>query len=165
MNARQLTWKHALGVAAVVFVVAYAVLAVWNARGRSMPQNSWVAVGVVVVMAALVLYAGNEIRLYLRGESTRPPSPQRARSTLVGAQACVLGGGAFAGWYGGTAAVDAGRLQTTTGPSSFLLAIVLTVVCAGLVGSGLIVQWWCKLPEDDEEKRRRTPKGPPGEVV
>ena len=165
MNPRQLTWKNALGVAAVVFVVAYAALAVWSSHGRSMPQNSWVAVGVVVVMGALVLYSGNEIRLYLRGESTRPPSPQRARSTLVGAQACILAGAAFAGWYAGTAAVDAGRLQTTTGPSSFLLALVLTLVCAALVASGLVVQGWCKLPEDDDEKRRRTRNGPHGEVV
>ncbi|NYJ73468.1 DUF3180 family protein [Allobranchiibius huperziae] len=165
MNAGQLTWKHALGVAAVVFVVAYAALAVWNAHGHAMPQNSWIAVGVVVVMAAMVLFAGNEIRIYLKGESTRPPSPQRSRSTLVAAQACILAGAAFAGWYAGTAAVDAGRMQTTTGPSSFLLAVVLIVVCVALVVSGLVVQWWCKLPEDDEDKKRRTPKGPPGEVV
>lgn len=155
MKVGQLTWKHALGVALVVLVIGYGILQIWSSRGHSLPQNSWVAVGVVVLMAVLVLYVGNEIRIYLRGESTRPPSPQRARSTLVAAQACVLGGAAFTGWYAGTAIVQAGRLQTTTGPGGFTLAVVLTVACAALVVSGLIVQWWCKLPEDDDEKPGR----------
>lgn len=148
----QLSWKHALGVAGVVFVLSYAALQVWSSQGNSMPQNSWIAVGVIGVMAGFVLFMGNEVRIYLRGESVRPLPPERARSTLVASQACVLAGAAFAGWYAGTVAVNIDRLQTTTGPSAFTIALVLTVACIGLVATGLIVQWWCKLPEDDDKK-------------
>lgn len=167
MSGTQLDWKHALGVAGVVFLIGYGVLQFWSDRGHSLPQNSWIAVGVVVLMAVLMLYTGNEIRVYLRGESARPPSPQRARGTVVAAQACVLGGAVFTGWYAGTAAVQAGRLQTSTGPAGLTVAIVLTVACVGLVGSGLIVQWWCKLPDDDDDPTRKGPGGRRhrGEVV
>lgn len=155
MSGEQLSWKHALGVAGVIFVISYAFLQFWNTRGNSLPQNSWIAAGVLVLMAVLMLYAGNEIRVYLKGESRRPPSPQKARNTVVAAQACILGGAAFTGWYAGTAAVQVTRLSTTTGPGAFTVAAVLTVACIGLVGAGLLVQSWCKLPEDDDETPKR----------
>lgn len=159
----QLTWKHALGIAAVVFVLSYAALQVWSSQGNALPQNSWIAVGVIVVMAAFVLFMGNEVRVYLRGESVRPLPPQRARSTLVASQACVLAGAAFAGWYAGTVAVNVDRLQSTSGPRAFTVALVLTLACVALIATGLVVQWWCKLPEDDEDtRRRRTRNGPRG---
>lgn len=159
----QLSWKHALGVAGVIFVLSYAALHVWSSQGHSLPQNSWIAVGVIAVMAGFVLFMGNEVRVYLRGDSERPLPPQRARSTLVAAQACVLAGAAFTGWYAGTVAANVDRLQTATGPKAFILALVLTVACIGLVATGLVVQWWCKLPEDDEKKRRDS--SPRGEVA
>lgn len=156
----RLTWKHALVTAAVLFVLSYAALQVWSSHGNSLPQNSWVAVGVIAVMAAFVLYLGNEVRTYLKGLSLRLLPPQRARSTLVAAQACILAGAAFAGWYASAAAIYADRLQTTTGPGAFALALVLTLACIGLVATGLIVQWWCTLPEDDEDDRRRREQAP-----
>ncbi len=161
----QLTWRHALAVAAPVFLLGYGALRWWSGHGHSLPQNSWVAVGVLAVMAALVMHAGNEIRVYLSGESTRPPSPQRARATVVGAQACVLAGSVFVGWYTATAAVFAGRLQTTTGPSSLVVSVVLAVASAALVACGLVVQAWCTLPEDDDERRRKGRRGPPGQAA
>lgn len=159
----QLSWKHALGIAGVVFVLSYAALQVWSSQGNSLPQNSWIAVGVIAVMAGFVLFMGNEVRVYLRGESVRPLPPQRARSTLVASQSCVLAGAVFAGWYAGTVAVNIDRLQTTTGPRAFTIALVLTVACVGLVATGLVVQWWCKLPEDKDTPHRDG--GPHGEAV
>lgn len=159
----QLSWKYALGIAGVVFVLSYAALQVWSSQGNALPQNSWIAVGVIAVMAGFVLFMGNEVRVYLRGESVRPLPPQRARSTLVASQACVLAGAAFAGWYAGTVAVNIDRLQTSTGPRAFTIALVLTVACIGLVATGLVVQWWCKLPEDDDKPRRDG--GPHSEAV
>lgn len=164
MNGEQLGWRHALGVAAVIFVIGYAFLQFWNTRGNTLPQNSWIAVGVIALMAVLVLYAGNDIRIYLKGESKRPPSPQKARNTLVAAQACILGGAVFTGWYASTTAVQTTRLGTTTGPGAFAVAAVLTLACVGLVVSGLIVQSWCKLPEDDDdpERGKSEKRGKPG---
>ncbi len=164
----QLSWKHALAVTGVILVISYAVLQFLNTRGNSLPQNSWIAVGVLLLMTALMLYVGNDIRVYLKGESRRPPSPQKARSTLVAAQACVLGGAAFAGWYAGTAAVQVARLGTTTGPGAFAVAAVLTLACVALVVSGLVVQSWCKLPDDDDISKpgkRGRGDGRAGEVI
>lgn len=163
MNGEPLSWRHALGVGAVFFVISYGFLQFWNSRGNTLPQNSWIAVGVIVLMAVLMLYAGNEIRVYLKGESKRPPSAQKARNTVVAAQACILGGAVFTGWYAGAVAVQAARLETTTGPGAFAIAAVLAVACAGLVASGLLVQSWCRLPEDDEDFRRGQ-SGKPGKA-
>ena len=158
VNDEGLTWKHATTAAAVVLVPAYAVLRWWSESGRSMPQNSWFAVAIIVLMAVAILVAAREIQRYVKGESTVVPTPQRARRTLVGAQATIVGGGAAAGWYLAQAFVHLPNADVDSIRSALIRASVLFVVSAGLSVAGLVAQAWCKNPpEDDDADRDRLP--------
>ncbi|WP_186526278.1 DUF3180 domain-containing protein [Leekyejoonella antrihumi] len=149
------TWKHAAGCGGLVFVVAYAALRLWSTRGHAMPNNSWFALGVLVLMIALVLVGGWDIRRYLQGQSTRMPTPMRARRTLVAGQACALGGSAVAAWYVAHAAVDARSLDVPSVQDAFWMAVLLAAGALGLVAAGFVVQSWCRIPDDDDQERRR----------
>jgi hypothetical protein len=111
---------------------------------------SWFLLVTIVLLSVAVLAAGAEVRAYLRGTSTRPPSPQRARRAVVAAQACVLAGAMFAGWFGAYALIELGRLDASSAFGNMVQAAVLCVASIGAAVTGLIVQGWCRIPEDKD---------------
>lgn len=151
MSERGATWKQALAIGGIVFLIAYGALRLWSSRGHSMPHDSWLALGVLVIMIVMVLVGGWEIRQYLKGLRESAPSPQRARRTVVLAQACALGGSAVAGWYLAHVAVAARRLDVPSGQSAFLVAVVLVAGSVGLAVAGFVSQSWCRIPHDDDD--------------
>lgn len=162
MSQDGVTWKQSAAVGAIVFLIAYGALRLWSSHGHAMPQNSWFAFGVIIAMIAMVLVGGWSIREYLHGQSLRPPSPQRARRTLVAGQACALAGAVVVGWYAAHAAVFARHLEIPSDRSDFWMSLALTAVAVGLVVAGFVVQAWCRIPDDDDEERRRRQGGSGG---
>lgn len=160
MSENGVTWRHAAVVGAVVLGVVYALLRLSVSRGNGLPRGTWFALVAIVLLSLAVLAGGWEVRAYLRGTSTRPPSPQRARRTLVAAQACVLAGAAVAGWYAAYALVEAGRLSANSALSGMVQAIVLAIASIGAVAAGLVAQGWCRIPEDKDDDSRGGPGGP-----
>ncbi|AKU18081.1 DUF3180 domain-containing protein [Luteipulveratus mongoliensis] len=160
MSEEGLSWRHAVTTGVVVLIPSYAGLRLWSEGGRAMPQNSWFAVAIIVLMAVAILVAAGEIHRYVEGKSTVLPTPQRARRTVVGAQATVIGGGAAAGWYLAQALVHIPNADVDSVRSSLTLAAVLTLASAGLSAAGLVAQAWCKNPpeDDDPDDKRRPPE-------
>jgi len=159
-----LTWRHALGVGVVILLVCYGILRWTTAHGHGLPHMSWFLLVTIVLLSIAVLSAGAEVRAYLRGTSTRPPSPQRARRALVAAQACVLAGAMIAGWFGAYALIELGRLDADSAFGGMVQAAVLCVAAVGAVVTGLIVQGWCRIPQDkdrDEDSDDDSPGGGP----
>ncbi len=148
------SWKHSAWLAGIVFIVAYGALRLWSSRGHEMPHNSWFAFAVMLVMIVMVLVGGWNIREYLRGRSTRVPSPQRARRTLVAGQACALAGAVAVGWYAAHAAVFARHLDIPSDRGDFWLSLLLVAGAVGLAAAGLIAQSWCRIPHDDDDDHR-----------
>ncbi|MDE9364940.1 DUF3180 domain-containing protein [Luteipulveratus sp. YIM 133132] len=159
MNHDGLTWKHATTAAAVVLVPAYAGLRLWSESGHTPPRNSWFAVAIILLMASAILAAAREIRRYVKGDSKFVLTPQRARRTVVGSQATIIGGGAAAGWYLAQAFVHLPNADVDSVRSALVLAAVLFVASAGLAVAGLVAQSWCKNPPEDEDSER-DPRGP-----
>lgn len=127
----------------------------WQAMGNAVPAVPWIAVGPLALLILLVLASGWQVRRYARFRSqdstAKAPqriSPERARGTLVAAQAAALGGGALVGWY---LAILLLRLPATD-VSSVRDQAIRAAVCAGvallLALAGLLAQHWCRLPPD-----------------
>lgn len=150
-NESGVTWRHAAGVGVVLLLVCYGVLRWTTAQGHGLPHMSWFLVVAFVLLSIAVLAAGWEVRAYLHGTSLHPPSPQKARRALVAAQACVLAGAMFAGWFGAYALIELGRLDANSALGGLIQAIVLFVVSIGAVVVGLVVQGWCRIPEDKDD--------------
>lgn len=151
MNESGVTWRHATGVGVVVLLICYGLLRWTTAHGHALPHMSWFILVTLVLLSAAVLAAGWEVRAYLNGTSTRPPSPQKARRALVAGQAWVLAGAMFAGWFGAFALVELGRLDAGSALGAMIQASVLSVGSVGAVVVGLVVQGWCRIPKDKDD--------------
>lgn len=143
--------RYAVISAGVVLVLAYFGLRWWTSRGNSMPVNSWITVVVLLMIAAAVLVAGWEIRRYLRGVAGPPPSPQRARATLVAGQACALAGSVFTGWYLAQVFIHIGRVQQGGDRGALVTALVSFLSAAAVAVAGFVVQSWCRIPPEDDD--------------
>ena len=151
MNESGVTWRHAAGVGVVVLLVCYGLLRWSTAQGHALPHMSWFILVTLVLLSVAVLAAGWEGRDYLHGNSIRPPSPQKARRALVAAQATVLAGAMFAGWFAAFALVELGRLDAGSARDGMIQAIVLCAGSIGAVAVGLVVQDWCRIPKDKDD--------------
>lgn len=134
-------------------MASWLLLASVRALGGSHPVISWMGLVPLVALTLLVLVMSWQIRHYVHGKGHWRPTPQRARGTLVGAQAAALGGAALMGWYLANALVHlpvadvpSQRIQLVWGLVHAAAALLLSV-------SGYVGQAWCKIPptEHDDE--------------
>lgn len=147
-------------------VLSWIVLTFWRRGGHSLPPVSWMAVGVMLLLALGLLIAGWPVGQVTReakqaaerrgagkddSEARRRHrvDPLRAARTFVLAQAATITGSLLAGWYGATLfvlltgpLVEARVAQLWPAGSATLAALIL-------LGTGVIVEWFCQLPPSD----------------
>lgn len=143
-------------VAALSGLASWVLLQLWRNGGRELPALPWLALLPLLLLALLVLVAGWQVRRYVRAGSRelaaqRRVTPQRARGTLVAAQASALGGGVLIGWYLANAVAHLPNADVT----SVRELMVRALACAGaalvLAVCGLVAQWMCRLPENGDD--------------
>ncbi len=139
--------------AAFTAVVGWLLLDLWSRQGGITPPPSYAAAGALVVVSAVVLVLGREVRRSVRGERRPPVHPLAAARVAVLAKAAVYGGAVLGGWY---VALCLAALDDAPGlrRERLLAAAVSAAAAAVLVGSGLLAQRWCRLPPDDDPAGR-----------
>lgn len=150
---RRTRWQTLLGVVVAVSVFA-ALLTSWLSReGPGMPHVPWPVVVVEVLIAAVVFSMGWAVRQYLRGK--RPTlDPIRAARTAVLAKAACYTGALLTGWYGGQSVAHlVGSLPESGGRAG--AAAIAAGGAALLLGVGLLVEWFCRIPPPDDEQKAR----------
>lgn len=167
---RDVTGVRASAVAAVTVastVVCVLLLRGWRALGYDLPEVPWIAVAPLALLILLVLVTAWQVRRYARyrrsgeggGRVPQRISPQRARGTLVAAQASALGGGALVGWYLAIALLQLPNADVLSVRNMAIRAGVSAGIALLLAVAGLVAQHWCRLPpgehddEDDEPPR------------
>src|SRR5690606_33673340 len=110
----------------------------------------------MLLLSAIVLIAGWQVRRYARAESRelaarRRIAPQRARGTLVAAQASALGGGVLVGWYLANATVHLPNADVSSVRGLLLRALASAGAAVLVAVAGLVVQAMCRLPEDGDD--------------
>lgn len=143
-------------VALVVGAVSWMGWRTYADRGSLLPRPSLLAILVLVLMAALVLWFGWTVRRYQRGAGQRTLSGLRAARTLLLAQAGALTGSALTGWYAAQWLVIVPDADLTAYRSQFWLLVALVVLSLALTGAGLLAQSWCRV-----DPGRREQEDPP----
>lgn len=149
--------RHAVIVAAVMFLVSYGLLRVWTTQGNALPDVTWLTVAVELIIAALVFAGGWQIHAFRERRSQRMPSPQWARRVVAAAQASAAVGAALTGWYGGHVAAALHNLNSDRVRDIAIVAFVASLAAVVLVVAGLVVQHWCRIDEDNDDADR--PRG------
>ena len=149
---RRTRWETLVGVALVVGVLATLLTMRLERSGPGMPRVAWPVVVVELLIAGVVFAMGWAVRQFLRGK--RPGlDPIRAARTAVLAKAACYTGALLTGWYGGQVAA---YLADTALPGNAGRAGSAAVAAGGavvLAGVGLLVEWFCRLPPQDEKER------------
>lgn len=166
-----------LVVALVSGALSWVGLTAWRGSGREAPQLPWIGLVPMLLLTAVVLVAGWQVRRSVRGPDalTRWPSalirqpreitPQRARGTLVAAQACALGGAVLVGLYLGNVALHVANSDVPSVQGQLLRAAGSAAAAAVLVVAGLVAQSWCRWPErpdGEDDDRTDDDDGPLG---
>lgn len=115
----------------------------------------------VLAIGAAVVAAGWPIRQLLRGKRRRV-DPFRAMRVLLLAKASTLAGCLLGGVAVGIGVYLLSR--PVLPPVASLVSTAITVLaCAALVGCGLLVERWCRLPPEDDTETAPTGLEVPGE--
>lgn len=159
----------AVGVVALVStVVCVLLLRGWHALGNELPEVPWIGVVPLVLLILLVLVASWQVRRYAawrrttardRGRSPQQITPQRARGTLVAAQAAALGGGVLIGWYLSITLLHLPNADVQSVRGVVIRAAVSAGVALLLAIAGLVAQHWCRLPPGEDTEDDEPPRG------
>lgn len=139
--------------ALLVGMASWLLLELVRSAGGSYPVISWIGLVPLVAVTLLVLVMCWQIRRYARGKGTARPTPQRARGTLVGAQAAALGGAALLGWYAANALAHLPNADVASERVQLVWGLVHAATALALSVSGYVGQAWCRIPpsENDED--------------
>ena len=109
-----------------------------------------VLIGVIIVVMAW------PVRRVARGDRTRRVDPFYATRVVMLAKASSLGGALLAGGGLGIAGYLLSR-SVIPGVGSVTMALGTALGAIVLLGAGLVAEYWCTIPPDDDEKRKGTP--------
>jgi hypothetical protein len=139
-----------VGLVVIAGVVAWSGLQIWVSRGHSEPDLLWRTTLTIGLLAVAVFGVGWPVRQWVNGDKSRRIDALRAARTAALAKAASVAGallvGVFAGWsvhYLPTADIAARR-------SELLEAGADVVVSALLLIAGLVVERWCRVPDDED---------------
>ncbi len=151
MPGNGIALKHVLPTAGVVFLLSYGLLRWWTGQGNILPTINWFTVAVEVLIGALVLVGGWQIRQYRRHEAHRMPQPQQARRIVVSAQACAVVGAALAGFYAAHVVIALGNLDSDRLRSIAIAGFGAVISSVAMVVVGMVVQSWCRIDGDGDD--------------
>lgn len=151
-------------VAALSGMGSAVLLQTTRSLGGAYPVISWIGLVPLLAVAALVLAMCWQIRRYLVGATLEPPSPQRGRGTLVGAQAAALGGAALVGWYAANGLVHLPNVDVPGERGQLVRGLVHAAFALGLSVSGFVGQSWCRIPGDHDRDDDDDPR-PDGDLA
>ncbi|AXH97169.1 DUF3180 domain-containing protein [Ornithinimicrobium avium] len=132
-------------------MASWLLLAVVRAAGGAHPVISWIGLVPLVAVTLLVLAMTWQVRRYVHGKGTWRPSPQRARGTLVGAQAAALGGAALLGWYLANSLVHVSVADVPSQRVQLVWGVVHAAAALALSVSGYVGQAWCRIPPTEHD--------------
>ncbi|MFB9377509.1 DUF3180 domain-containing protein [Kineococcus gynurae] len=133
-----------------VGVLTWTGLRIWVDTGRSEPDLVWRTVVTLSLLAIAVLGIGWPVRQWVRGEKQRRIDALRAARTAALAKAGSHAGAALAGFFTGYVVQFLPTFAIAARRDQLWIALVDLLVSVLLLIAGLVVERWCRVPEDED---------------
>jgi len=115
------------------------------------PRIGWGAAATLFVVSLVVLAAAWNTWQSLHRKHQRMTSDHAAKMLAL-SRSCVIVGALFFGGYGGFALSFVRDLDTEFGRERVLHGGVAALAALLLLAAALLLEWSCRLPEDDDEE-------------
>lgn len=147
---QRLRWQSLAACFVIAGTISVIGLRWWTSRGHNpIPVPSSHAV-LLVLLAVGVLCLGLRIRRFLRAGTAFDPIG--AARTLALGQAAAITGAAHVGYFAAQLALALPRLAAPEPRTQAWLAAAAILASGSMIVAGLITEWCCKVPPEDEDE-------------
>ncbi|WP_448073506.1 DUF3180 domain-containing protein [Georgenia yuyongxinii] len=154
------SWQLLVALAGGAGLVTYFVLAGLDGRGLlPVPVPALSGLG-PATLAAVLLVLGRNVRRMVKRLPTSMTPIGAARVVML-AKASALVGAALVGYFGAQLVVTLDDLAAPLPRDQAWAAGFALVACLVLVGVALLVEWWCRVPPQDDDRETTRPTGAP----
>lgn len=138
-------------------VLGFGIASLLDRLGYGLPRVSWVGIGLLLFLAALLVVATRRVRGWVSGDNPLGPGDALTMGRFVAlAKAGSMFGSVMVGGYLGLAAVGLDRVGTEYGRDHALWAVGGAVAAGAVVAAALVLERSCRLPGDGEEAATST---------
>lgn len=144
------SWQNLVLLALGGGLICFLLLEGAEARGLlPVPVPMISAVG-PALLAVVLLWLGRGVRRLVRQEDTSMTPLGAARVVLL-AKASSLVGSVLVGYFAAQVLVALDNLSAPLPRDQAVAAGLALLSCLALVAVALLVEWWCRVPPDDED--------------
>ena len=145
-------WQTLVTITIAAAAAAWLLLRLLERGSVYTPPVPWLVSAVMLVIAAVVLVMGWQVRQFLRGKRPRL-NPLRAARTAVLAKASCYAGALLAGWYLAQVLVVLADLEILARRAQASSAAIATGAAVLLAVVGLVVEWFCRVPPPEDPEK------------
>lgn len=132
-------------------MVGYGLASLLDQLGYGLVRVSWVAIGLLVFLAVLLLVAARRVRAWVSGDRPQEPGDALTMGRFVAlAKAGSVFGSVMIGGYLGLAAVGLDRVGTDYGRAHVLWAIGGALGATAVLVGALVLERALQLPGDSD---------------
>jgi DMSO reductase anchor subunit len=131
-------------------LICFLVLEGAEARGFLPVPVPMVSAAGPALLAVVLLWLGRGVRRLVRQEATSMTPLGAARVVLL-AKASSLVGSVLVGYFAAQVLVALDNLSAPLPREQAVAAGLALLSCLALVAVALLVEWWCRVPPDDED--------------
>lgn len=154
------SWQLLVSLALGAGLVTFLVLAGMDDRGYLPVPVPLVTFLGPSALAVVLLLLGRGVRRMVKQEATWM-TPLGAARVVMLAKSCALVGAALVGYFAAQLLRTLNNLTAPLPREQAWASGLALVACLALVGVALLVEWWCRVPPEDEDPHHRGGRGAP----
>lgn len=156
---RRLRWSTLGAVTIVAGTISVVALRWWTTRGHMQVNVPVLLAGVLLALAVLVLVFGLRVRSAVRNHTL--DDPVGASRVLVLGQAAAVTAAIHLGYLLAQLGLALSRWEAPEPRAQAIRALACLVAAGALVAAGMLTQYFCQVPpedeDDDQDPRRPDP--------
>lgn len=153
---RRTSWQTLVALAVTAGVVTFVVLSALDMRGFLPLPVPFVSGLGPAALTVVLLALGRSVRRLVGGKPTSM-TPIGASRVVVLAKSCALVGSTLVGYFAAQLLATLDNLAAPLPREQAWASGLALVASLVLVGGALLVEWWCRVPPEDDDPDKLGP--------